>query len=144
MTHPEPVATSAGAGAAIPDNAPSPLSVVPRPGSRAARMRQPLAKDALRQLAEQHQVCVRPVVLRRTDTVWKTLGRALVLRESERHLRSFMESASDFVLFRLRHRPETPYQQGSLVCIDWMISMPTLKPPHEVGGNPQIEGDGRE
>ncbi|MBR9985790.1 MAG: PAS domain S-box protein [Desulfosarcina sp.] len=32
------------------------------------------------------------------------------LRESERHLRSFMESASNFVLFRLRHRPETPYQ----------------------------------
>lgn len=68
MTQPEPVATSAGVGAPIPDNA-SPLSVVPRPGSRAARMRQPLAKDALRQLAEQHQVCVRPVVLRRTDTV---------------------------------------------------------------------------
>jgi PAS domain-containing protein len=30
------------------------------------------------------------------------------LRENERHLRSLMESASNFVLFRLRHRPETP------------------------------------
>ncbi|GAB7041237.1 MULTISPECIES: replication initiator [Catenuloplanes] len=40
----------------------------PRPGSRAARMRQPLAKDALKQLAENNGVCVRPVVLRRTDT----------------------------------------------------------------------------
>lgn len=32
------------------------------------------------------------------------------LRESEHHLRSFMESASNFVLFRLRHRPDTPYR----------------------------------
>jgi hypothetical protein len=31
-------------------------------------MRQPLAKDALRLLAEQHGVCVRPLALRRTDT----------------------------------------------------------------------------
>nr|WP_050778000.1 replication initiator [Micromonospora sp. ATCC 39149]QLJ99129.1 replication initiation protein [Micromonospora carbonacea] len=40
----------------------------PRPGSRADRMRKPLAKDALKQLAEQHGVCVRPLALRRTDT----------------------------------------------------------------------------
>lgn len=32
----------------------------PRPGSRADRMHKPLAKDALKQLAEQHGVCVRP------------------------------------------------------------------------------------
>ncbi|MFC0526763.1 replication initiator [Phytohabitans kaempferiae] len=31
-------------------------------------MRQPLAKDALRLLAEQHGVCTRPLALRRTDT----------------------------------------------------------------------------
>jgi hypothetical protein len=31
-------------------------------------MRQPLARDALRRLAEQHGVCVRPLALRRTDT----------------------------------------------------------------------------
>ncbi len=41
----------------------------PRPGSRAARMRQPLAKDAMRLLAERNGVCVRPLPLRRTDTV---------------------------------------------------------------------------
>jgi len=41
----------------------------PWPGSRADRMRKPLARDVLRQLAEQHGVCVRPLVLRRTDTV---------------------------------------------------------------------------
>ncbi|MFI6758819.1 replication initiator [Micromonospora sp. NPDC050417] len=40
-----------------------------RPGSRADRMRRPLAKDALKQLAEQHGVCVRPLPLHRTDTV---------------------------------------------------------------------------
>jgi hypothetical protein len=45
-----------------------PHPVDPRPGSRAARMRQPLAKDALRLLAEQYGVCVRPLALRRTDT----------------------------------------------------------------------------
>jgi PAS domain S-box-containing protein len=32
------------------------------------------------------------------------------LRESEHHLRSFMENASNFVLFRLRHRPDTPFR----------------------------------
>ena len=41
----------------------------PRPGSRAARMRQPLAKDTLRTLAESHGVCVRPIPIRRTDTI---------------------------------------------------------------------------
>jgi len=45
-----------------------PHAVDPRPGSRAARMRQPVAKDALRLLAEQNGVCVRPLALRRTDT----------------------------------------------------------------------------
>ncbi|MEO3747058.1 replication initiator [Plantactinospora sp. B5E13] len=46
-----------------------PTTTQPRPGSRADRMRKPLAKDALRQLAEQHGVCVRPLALRRTATV---------------------------------------------------------------------------
>ncbi len=32
------------------------------------------------------------------------------LEDSERHLRSLMESATDFVLFRLRRKPEDPYQ----------------------------------
>lgn len=41
----------------------------PRPGSRADRMRQPLAADVLRAMAEKAGVCIRPVVLRRTDKV---------------------------------------------------------------------------
>lgn len=40
----------------------------PRPGTRAARMRHPLAKDVLHSLAEAHNVCVRPLAIRRTDT----------------------------------------------------------------------------
>jgi PAS domain S-box-containing protein len=32
------------------------------------------------------------------------------LKESERHLRALMESASNFVLFRLRHHPDNPCQ----------------------------------
>jgi hypothetical protein len=44
-----------------------PAEDAPRPGSRAARMRQPLARDVLRAMAEQAGVCVRPVLLRRTD-----------------------------------------------------------------------------
>jgi replication initiator protein RepSA len=39
----------------------------PRPGSRAARLLQPIAKDVARELAVQYGVCVRPVWLRRTD-----------------------------------------------------------------------------
>ncbi|WP_181570674.1 replication initiator [Micromonospora robiginosa] len=46
----------------------TPTQTPPRPGSRADRMRKPLAKDALKQLAESHGVCVRPLALRRTDT----------------------------------------------------------------------------
>jgi hypothetical protein len=42
--------------------------VEPRPGTRATRMRQPLAKDVLTTLAESHGVCVRPLAIRRTDT----------------------------------------------------------------------------
>ncbi len=38
-----------------------------RPGSRAARMSHPLALQALKQVAAQHGVCVRPVAMRRTD-----------------------------------------------------------------------------
>ncbi len=38
-----------------------------RPGSRADRMRHPRAKDVLRDMAERHGVCVRPVTIRRTD-----------------------------------------------------------------------------
>lgn len=50
---------------------------------------------------------VRVTVLRDIDA---QVTAEAALRESERHLRSLMESASNFVLFRLRHRPETPYQ----------------------------------
>ena len=50
---------------------------------------------------------VRVTVLRDIDA---QVTAEAALRESERHLRSFMESASNFVLFRLRHRPETPLQ----------------------------------
>src|SRR6266498_1437174 len=39
----------------------------PRPGSRADRMAMPLARDVLKGLAEHHGVCVRPLVIRRTD-----------------------------------------------------------------------------
>src|SRR5262245_623090 len=39
----------------------------PRPGSRAARMAQPLARHALRLVAEANNICVNPIVLRRTD-----------------------------------------------------------------------------
>ena len=38
-----------------------------RPGSRAARMALPRAVDALKDLAAEHGVCIRPVALRRTD-----------------------------------------------------------------------------
>jgi hypothetical protein len=41
--------------------------VAPRPGSRADRMSHPRAIDALKFVAERHGVCVRPIVLRRTD-----------------------------------------------------------------------------
>lgn len=39
----------------------------PRPGSRAARMALPRSVDALKSLAVEHGVCIRPVSLRRTD-----------------------------------------------------------------------------
>ena len=39
----------------------------PRPGSRAARMALPRAVDALKQLASEYGVCIRPIALRRTD-----------------------------------------------------------------------------
>ena len=38
-----------------------------RPGSRAARLAMPRAIDALKALATEHRVCIRPVALRRTD-----------------------------------------------------------------------------
>ena len=41
---------------------------MPRPGSRADRMRMPIAKEVLRQVAETAGVCVRPLAIRRTDT----------------------------------------------------------------------------
>src|ERR1051326_1346293 len=41
----------------------------PRPGSRADRMTRPLARDVLKALAEAHGVCVRPLAIRRTDTL---------------------------------------------------------------------------
>jgi hypothetical protein len=39
----------------------------PRPGSRAQRLAMPLARDVVRQIAEDHGACIRPVQLRRTD-----------------------------------------------------------------------------
>ena len=41
--------------------------LLPRPGSRAARMALPRSVDALKSLAVDHGVCIRPVSLRRTD-----------------------------------------------------------------------------
>lgn len=46
----------------------TPAGTPSRPGSRAARMAMPLARSALKELAEQAGVCLHPVVLRRTDT----------------------------------------------------------------------------
>ncbi|WP_117209494.1 replication initiator [Allorhizocola rhizosphaerae] len=40
----------------------------PRPGSRADRMRMPMANNVLRDVAESFGVCVRPLAIRRTDT----------------------------------------------------------------------------
>ena len=40
----------------------------PPPGSRAARMAQPTARDAVLAVAEEHGACVRPIQLRRTNT----------------------------------------------------------------------------
>lgn len=50
---------------------------------------------------------VRVTVLRDIDAQVTAEG---ALRESERHLRSLMESASNFVLFRLRYNPDNPCQ----------------------------------
>ncbi|GAB1688370.1 replication initiator [Krasilnikovia sp. M28-CT-15] len=49
-----------------PAEAPAPRPQV-RPGSRAARLALPRAVDALKQLAAEHGVCIRPIALRRTD-----------------------------------------------------------------------------
>ncbi|MEU7903648.1 replication initiator [Actinoplanes sp. NPDC049118] len=43
------------------------VETAPRPGSRAARLALPRAVDALKNLAIDHGVCIRPVSLRRTD-----------------------------------------------------------------------------
>ena len=43
------------------------IEAAPRPGSRAERMSHPRAIDTLKLVAERHGVCVRPIVLRRTD-----------------------------------------------------------------------------
>ncbi|GIH08098.1 hypothetical protein Rhe02_61650 [Rhizocola hellebori] len=51
----------------IPDAKPA-EEPKPRPGSRADRMLMPVAKDALRKMAEEVGVCVRPLAMRRTDT----------------------------------------------------------------------------
>ncbi len=50
---------------------------------------------------------VRVTVLRDIDA---QVTAEAALRENERHLRSLMESASNFILFRLCHRPETPFR----------------------------------
>jgi hypothetical protein len=44
-----------------------PAEPAPRPGSRAARLALPRAVDALKLLAVDHGVCIRPIALRRTD-----------------------------------------------------------------------------
>jgi hypothetical protein len=48
---------------------PDPADPTPRPGSRAARMRMPLAGEALREIAQRYGVCVRPLAIRRIDSV---------------------------------------------------------------------------
>ena len=54
---------------AVPDPVDTPpVPLVPRPGSRADRMAQPLAADVLRVLAEKAGVCVKPLAIRRIDT----------------------------------------------------------------------------
>ena len=50
---------------------------------------------------------VRMTMLRDVD---REVRAERALRESERHLRSFMEAATDFVLFRLRKNPEKPFE----------------------------------
>ena len=45
----------------------TPDTAQPRPGSRAARLALPRAVDALKDLAADHGVCIRPIALRRTD-----------------------------------------------------------------------------
>jgi PAS domain S-box-containing protein len=57
-------------------------------------------------------------VMRDIDTQVRTEA---ALRESEHHLRSFLESASNFVLFRFRHNPDNPCK------------------PHQVFISPSIE-----
>jgi hypothetical protein len=44
-----------------------PGAEVPRPGSRAARLSHPTVLAALRQVAIEHGVCIRPLAMRRTD-----------------------------------------------------------------------------
>ncbi|MEV8517579.1 replication initiator [Dactylosporangium sp. NPDC051484] len=51
---------------ASPDLQPATVTE-PRPGSRLARLLTPSAVDALKAMAEEHGVCTRPVLLRRTD-----------------------------------------------------------------------------
>jgi hypothetical protein len=50
-----------------PDVGADPVQTEPRPGSRAARMAHPMMLHAIRQVAADHGVCVRPTVMRRTD-----------------------------------------------------------------------------
>jgi len=49
-----------------------------RPGSRAARMAQPTARDAVRSVAVNHGACLRPVQLRRTNTATDQVDQVLV------------------------------------------------------------------
>ena len=51
----------------LPGLDPAPPAEAPRPGSRLARLAMPRAVDALKAMAEEHGVCTRPVLLRRTD-----------------------------------------------------------------------------
>lgn len=73
MTHPtaddESTVNGAltGNDALTPDSPDAPAGPGPRPGSRLARLAQPLAADVVHQLAISNKVCVRPVAMRVLD-----------------------------------------------------------------------------
>ena len=52
--------------------------VDPPPGSRAARMAHPTARDAARAVAIDHGACLRPIQLRRTNTDTGEVDQVLV------------------------------------------------------------------
>ena len=56
-------------GATVADNAWAEVTSAVRPGSRADRMARPVVRDVLREVAEKHGVCTRPLVIRRVERV---------------------------------------------------------------------------